>query len=323
MTISRKKWGKSTTKTEKIIREAIPKDDTMKEIDEYLGKVRSVTSYDLVKRFNIRMSIARKILRDKEESGEIVPYIRESGFVAYTMPSEMEEKDGSQRIMIADVLEEVASSVEGPVIITDEMDTALAEASVAIGSVKPSRLARQRRELGEKKERKDTRPEVVIEPIPAQPEPVAEVIEETPKEAPAKKPSKKPAKKPTKKAPAKKKPAKKTTKKKADEEKPKKAPAKKTTKKKAEEKPKKTPAKKTTTKKKATEKKPKKPAAKKTTAKKTTKKKAAEEKPKKTTKKKETATKKKPAAKVSTTKKTTTKKKATKGKSQKKTTKKS
>ena len=245
-------------------------------------------------------------MREKEVEGVVVPYIREGGFVVYTTPAEIEKREGGAPIMVADALEEVASSVPKKPVITEEMDIALAAAS-SPELVKPSKLARKRREIGEKKERKDTRPEVIVEPleaVPPQPEPIA-AIEEKPakkkaapkKKAPAKKkaaPKKKPAKKkeaPKKKAPAKKKPAKKAEEKKAAPKK--KAPAKK----KAEEKkeaPKKKPAKKKEEKKPAPKKKA--PAKKKAEEKKeapkkkTTKKKAEEKKPapkKKSTKKKE------------------------------------
>ncbi|RLI57749.1 MAG: hypothetical protein DRP09_01545, partial [Candidatus Thorarchaeota archaeon] len=205
------------------------------------------------------MSVARKILREKEQDGTVVPYIKESGFVVYTTPSELEKQDSVSPKMLLDELEAVASSVPKTTIIDDEMDVALA-AAATLGAVKPSKLARMRREAGEKKERKDKRPEVIVEPldvpeVPPQPEP--EAVVEPPKKTASKK-----------------------TTKKAAEEKPKKKTTKKTTKKAAEEKPKKATAKKTT--KKAAEEKPKKAAAKKTT------KKAAEEKPKKTTAKKTT-----------------------------------
>jgi ribosomal protein S25 len=297
ITISRKRWGKSAAKTERIIRDAVPKPDTQTGIEEYLKKAKSVTCYDLANRFNIRMSIARKILREKEVEGVVVPYIREGGFVVYTTASELAKREGGAPIMVADALEEVASSVPKKPVITDEMDIALAAASRP-ELVKPSRLTRKRREAGAKKERKDLRPEVVVEPLATvepQPEPV-EVQKKTPKKKAA------PKKKPTKKKEAKKKPApKKVTKKKVAEKKP--APKKVTKKKAAEKKP----APKKVTKKKEAEKKP--------APKKVTKKKEAEKKPaaKKTTKKKEA---KKPAPKK------TTKKKAEEKAAPKKTTKK-
>jgi len=296
ITISRKKWGKSAAKTERIVRDAVLKDETMSSIEEYLKKAKSVTSYDLANRFNIRMSIARNILREKEAEGVVIPYIREGGFVVYTTPAELEKREEGAPIMVADALEEIASSVPKQTIITEEMDIALLAAGTP-GAVKPSKLAYKRREVGEKKERKDERPEVIVEPLEPQSEPESEE-EEKPKKAPAKKkpaPKKKaPAKKkeeakeaPKKKAPAKKAPAKK----KAEEKKP----AKKTSKKKAEEKkeePKKKAAAKKPTPKKAEEKKPAKKASKKKTeektpAKKTTTKKKAEDK-KPAAKKKET-----------------------------------
>ncbi|TFF96769.1 DUF4332 domain-containing protein, partial [Candidatus Thorarchaeota archaeon] len=88
-------------------------------------------------------------------------------------------------------------------------------------------LARKRREAGEKKERRDKRPEVIVEPLEEEtkpevkPEPEPPKKEEKPKKkAPKKKPAKK-EEKPKKKAP-KKKPAKKEkkTKKKAKVKKP-------------------------------------------------------------------------------------------------------
>ena len=244
------------------------------------------------------MSVARKILREKEVEGVVVPYIREGGFVVYTTPSELEKREGGAPIMVADALEEIASSVPKQPVITDEMDTALAAASNP-ELVKPSKLARKRREAGVKKERKDTRPEVIVEPLATtapQPEPATEVKDKEPKKkaAPKKKPAKKAAPKKTtkkkteEKAAPKKKPAKKEAEKKA-------AP-KKTTKKKAGEKaaPKKKPAKKAVEKKAAPKKTTKKKAGEKAAPKKKPAKKAAEKKaaPKKTTKKKTTEKKK-------------------------------
>ena len=179
------------------------------------------------------MSVARKILREKEVEGIVVPYIREGGFVVYTTPSELEKREGGAPIMVADALEEIASSVPKQPVITGEMDVELAAASNP-DLVKPSKLARKRREAGVKKERKDTRPEVIVEPLDTpepQPEPAAEVKEKAPKKKPAKKTAEKkaaPKKKAAEKAAPKKKPAKKAAEKKA-------AP-KKTTKKKTAEK---------------------------------------------------------------------------------------
>ena len=246
---SRKKWGKSAAKTERIVRDAILKPDTTSGIEEYLKKAKSVTSFDLANRFNIRISVARKILREKEVEGIVVPYIREGGFVVYTTPMELEKREGGAPIMVADALEEIASIVPKKKVITDEMDIALV-AQGTPGAVKPGRLARKRREAGVKKERKDERPEVIVEPLTPQTEPTPEV--EPKKKAPVKKKAA-----PKKKAPAKKKAEeKKPAKKKAEPKK--KAPAKK----KAEKKE--APKKKAPAKKKAVEKKP----AKKTTKKK-------------------------------------------------------
>jgi hypothetical protein len=278
-------------------------------IDEYLEKTRSVTQYDIANRFGVRMSVARRILRQKEADGVLVPYIREGGLEVYTTPNELERQETEAPIMIADALEEVASSVPKAAVITEDMDAELIAASSAGSVVKPSRLTRKRREAGVKKEKaKSQLPEVIVEPLareakaeetPATPEPKAK--------AKAKPKAKKPARK---KAEEKPKPKKKVTKKKAEEAKPKKTVAK-TPAKKAEAKPKKT------TKKKAEEAKPK--------AKKTATKKTAEPKPKKTTKKKaeEKAKPTKAAAKKKTTAKKTTKKAEEKPKAKKTTKKKS
>ncbi len=162
--MSKKKWGKTAVKTERIIRDAVPKPETTAEIDKYLTKVRSVTAYELANKFGIRLSLARQILRQKERDNLLVPYLREGGLVAYTTPAEMQADRQERRIRISEVLEEVASSAAPSSIITEEMDLALAAASVE--SMKPSKLARQRREFGEKKERaKARRPEVVVEPL--------------------------------------------------------------------------------------------------------------------------------------------------------------
>jgi len=245
----------------------VPKPETIGEIGEYLKKAKSVTIYDLAKRFNIRMSIARKILKDKETEGVIVPYIHESGFVVYTTRAEIEKRDGGKPIMIVDVLEEIASSVPERPVTSNEMDIALGAASTA-ESVKPGKLARQRRALGDRKEREKARqPEIVVEPL-------AETAESPSAESP-KPEEKKPKKKATKKK-AEEKPKKKV------EEKPKKKveekPKKKVTKKKVEEKPKKKVIKK------KVEEKPKKKVTKKKVEEKPKKKvikKKAEEKPKK------------------------------------------
>jgi len=214
------------------------------------------------------MSIARRILKEKESEGAVVPYIREGGFVVYTTPSELEKREGGAPIVVADALEEIASSVPKEPVITEEMDLALAAAS-SPELVKPSKLARKRREAGEKKERKDTRPEVIVEPlevIPSKPETKMEREEE--EEIPKKKVTRKRApKKEEKKAAPKKKEEKKAAPKK-DEKKaaPKKdekkaAPKKKTEKKEAPKKdekkaaPKKKTEKKEAPKKKTTKKK--------------------------------------------------------------------
>ncbi len=264
-------------------------------IDEYLEKTRSVTQYDIANRFGVRMSVARRILRQKEADGVIVPYIREGGLEVYTTPNELERQETEAPIMLADALEEVASSVPKATVITKDMDAELIAASSAGSVVKPSRLTRQRREAGVKKEKSKAKlPEVVVEPLAQEtaPEPAPVTPEPKPKPKPK---AKKTAEKKAEPKP------KKTTKKKA-EPKPKK-----TTKKKAEEKPKpkKTAAKKAepkakkTTKKKAEEKaKPKKTATKKATTKKTEEK----AKPKKTTAKKAEA---KPKAKKTSKKKST------------------
>ncbi|MGY5872378.1 MAG: hypothetical protein RTV72_09045 [Candidatus Thorarchaeota archaeon] len=300
MTISRKKWGKSATKTEKIVRDAVPKPEVISGIDEYLGKARSVTCFDLANRFNIRMSVARKLLREKEAKGELVPYIREGGFVVYTTPTEMEKHEGGVQVMTSDVFEEIASSVTSRPVITEEMGEALIAAGTP-GAVKPSKLTRQRRERGDRKERKDDRPEVVVQPLDAtatpapQPEPEPAIDEKKPaKKAPAKKTKAKKEEKPKKTA------AKKPTKK---EEKPKKAAAKKPTKK--EEKPKKAATKKVTAKK---EEKPKKTAAKKPAKKEDKPKKTAAKKPAKKEDKPKKAAAKKPAKKEEKPKKAATKK---------------
>ncbi|MHA2069507.1 MAG: hypothetical protein ACXABY_34525 [Candidatus Thorarchaeota archaeon] len=288
--MSRKKWGKTAAKTERIIRDAVLKPDVESSINEYLEKTRSVTQFDLANRFGVRMSVARRILRQKESDGVLVPYIREGGLEVYTTPEELEKRESDTPIMIADALEEVASSVPKAKVITKEMDAELIAASGAGSVIKPSRLARQRREAGEKKEEKSKPklPEVIVEPLAEEetPEPAAEP-ESKPKKTTKKKAEPKPKKTTKKKADDAAKP-KKTTKKKAEpkpkkitkkkveeEAKPKKAAAKKITKK-AEAKPKKAITKKTT---KKAEAKPKKTAAKKTTKK-------ADEKTKKTTKKK-------------------------------------
>ncbi|MFQ5832226.1 MAG: hypothetical protein ACE5H4_05970, partial [Candidatus Thorarchaeota archaeon] len=183
------------------------KADVESGIDEYLAKARSVTQYELANRFNIRMSVARSILRAKEAEGILVPYVREGGFEVYTTPADLEKQETERPIMMADALEQVASSVPRTAVITKEMDAQLVAASSmeGIGVVKPGRLARQRREVGEKKERsKDRRPEVIVEPL------------EVPEPAPVEPAEPKVAKKP-----------KRVTKKKVEKKKPKKVPKKK------------------------------------------------------------------------------------------------
>jgi ribosomal protein S25 len=160
-----------------------------------LAKARSVTPFDLANKFNIRMSVARQILREKEATGLVVPYIRESGFVVYTSKSEIEKREGGAPIMTADVFEEVAASVSHEPVIDEEMEAALAAAaSVAGTAVKPGRLARKRREAGERKERKESRPEVLVEPL----EPAVAVTESKQRESAKEVPPEETVKKPTK-----------------------------------------------------------------------------------------------------------------------------
>jgi len=213
----------------------VPKPETIGEIDEYVKKAKSITSYDLAKRFNIRMSIARKILKGKEKEGVIVPYIHESGFVVYTTPAEIEKREGGKPIMLVDVLEEIASSAVKRPVISTETDIAPSAASAA-ESAKPGKHARQRRALDDRKEKEKARqPEIVVEPL--EDSPTAEApkpeVKKPKKKVTPKKVETKPKKKVTpKKAEAK--PKKKVTAKKAEAK-----PKKKVTKKKAETKPKK------------------------------------------------------------------------------------
>ncbi|NWF96477.1 MAG: hypothetical protein HXY34_10095, partial [Candidatus Thorarchaeota archaeon] len=79
--MSKKKWGKTATKTDKIVRDAIPRKETLAELDQYISKARSITEYDLANKFNLRMSTVRRILREKEAEGTIVPYVRDGGLV--------------------------------------------------------------------------------------------------------------------------------------------------------------------------------------------------------------------------------------------------
>jgi predicted flap endonuclease-1-like 5' DNA nuclease len=211
------------------------------------------------------MSVAKKLLREKEAEGTVVAYIRESGFAVYSTPSEMEKTDIGGAALVASALEDIAAFAPKETVIDEDMEAALAAASSAGTMVKPSRLAYKRREAGEKKERKDALPEVVIEPLPQkEPEkPAPEVKEEKPKKKTTKKPAKKAEKKPAAKKPAAKKTSKKAEKKPAAKKPAAKKPAAKKTTKKAEKKPAaKKPAKK------PAKKDEKKPAAKKPTAKK-------------------------------------------------------
>ncbi len=232
------------------------------------------------------MSVARNILRAKEAEGTLVPYVREGGFEAYTTPADLEKTQTERPIMIADALEKVASSVPKNAVITEEMDALLIAASAdeGVGVMKPGRLARQRREVGAKKEKARPKlPEVVVEPLEVEPtapleSPVEPKEEKKPKRVTKKKPAKEaePKKTMKKKAPAKEDKPKKVTKKPAEKAKPKKAAEKKPAKKAEPKKTVKKAAAKEEKSKKAEKKEPaeKKPA-KKAEPKKTTKKKAA------------------------------------------------
>ncbi|MGQ4871565.1 MAG: hypothetical protein ACP6IT_06995 [Candidatus Thorarchaeota archaeon] len=272
--MSRKKWGKTAARREKIIREAIPKPDTIEEIDAYISKARSVTVYELAHRFSIRLSTARKILREKEAQGVVVPYVREGGFVAYTTPDELKRKEVDFPVILSDVLETVASSIPSEPVITEEIEAGLAMAAAeAMQAVKPSKLLRRRREAGERKEKaRDKRPEVVVEPLEEGGE--AKAVETPSRKKATKKAEEKEEaaeEKKTKKKAAKKKAEKKEEA--AEEEK--KATKKKTTKKKAEEKEEAAEEEKKTTKK--AEEKKEAVEGEKTTKKKATKKKKSEE----------------------------------------------
>ncbi|MEM2142488.1 MAG: hypothetical protein QXS20_02535 [Candidatus Thorarchaeota archaeon] len=166
--MSKKKWGKTTQRTERIVRDAIPEPKTLDEINQYLSKARSFTEFDIANKFNVRVSVARRLLRDMERKGTIVPYIRECGFVAYTTPAELARKDTERPVILADVLEDVARATPATPFMTEEMELALAAASLE--SMKPSKIARQRRALGERKERvreKKAMPPETLEVPPA------------------------------------------------------------------------------------------------------------------------------------------------------------
>ena len=314
--MSRKKWGKTAARREKIIREAIPKPDTTEEIDAYISKARSVTVYELAHRFGIRLSTARKILREKEAQGVVVPYVREGGFVAYTTPDELKRKEVDFPVILSDVLETVASSIPSEPVITEEIEAGLAMAAAeTMQAVKPSKLLRRRREAGERKEKaRDKRPEVVVEPLEEGGE--AKAVETPSRKKATKKAEEKEEAAEEKKT--KKKAAKKAEKKEEAAEEEKKATKKKTTKKKAEKKEEaaeeeKKATKKKTTKKKTEEKEEAVEEEKKTTKKKTEKKEEAAEEEKKTTKKK-TTKKKAEEKKEAAEEEKATKKKATKKK---------
>ncbi len=191
------------------------------------------------------MSVAKRLLREREQEGSVVAYVRESGFVVYSRPSELEKREVGSAALVAAALEEIAATAPVEPVIDEDMEAALAAASSAGTIVKPSKLARKRREAGVKKERKDAMPEVVIEPLvtprESEPEPESTVEDKKPKKKPAaKKPAKKEEKKPAAKKPAKKeekKPAAKKPAKKEEKEPAAKKPAKKEEKEPAAKKP--------------------------------------------------------------------------------------
>ena len=97
------------------------------------------------------MSVARKLLKEKEQDGTVVAYIRESGFVVYSTPSEMEKRDIGGAAVVTAAIEEISTTIPKDAVIDDDMEAALAAASSAGTVVKPSKLARKRRDAGEKK----------------------------------------------------------------------------------------------------------------------------------------------------------------------------
>lgn len=172
LTISKKKWGRSTAKKERVVRDAIPKDDTASDIKSYVLNAKSVTPYDLASKFNIRMSVAKKMLKEYADDGEIVPFIHEGGVSVYTTPEEM-EKQGQEP---SPQIEVVASTIKNVPLMNDEMESAIDVAAEDV-PVKPGRAARKKREEREKKAKKKPKPK---------PEAVEEV-EEEPKKKPEKK----------------------------------------------------------------------------------------------------------------------------------------
>ncbi len=119
----------------------------------------------MANRFNLRLSVARGLLEEREAKGSLVPYVRDGGFVAYSTPAEVEKRQTGRPVLIADALEEVASSVTHEPLMTNEMETALA-AAASMAAVKPGKIARQRREFGERREKtRDRRPEVLVQPL--------------------------------------------------------------------------------------------------------------------------------------------------------------
>jgi len=170
LTISKKKWGRSTAKKERVVRDAIPKDDTASDIKSYVLNAKSVTPYDLASKFNIRMSVAKKMLREYADDGEIVPFIHEGGVSVYTTPETM-EKHGQEQ---SQQIEVVASTIKNTPLMTDDMESAIDTASEDV-PVKPGRAARKKREEREKKAKRKPKPEPTEE------------VEEKPKKKPEKK----------------------------------------------------------------------------------------------------------------------------------------
>ncbi len=102
---AKKKWGASQKARERIIRDAIVEPETMSEINKYLEKAKIVTLSDVATRFNVRISIVKKIISQLEREGKLVPIVSSNLIKAYTKPDLVPEG-------VADKLERLKKAEE-------------------------------------------------------------------------------------------------------------------------------------------------------------------------------------------------------------------
>ncbi len=80
--VKRKKWGRVYEK-ESFKRALLVPDDLFEQITQGIKNMKVITSTNIAEKFGIRVSIARRILEDLNEKGEIKVYGKTPRLILY------------------------------------------------------------------------------------------------------------------------------------------------------------------------------------------------------------------------------------------------